>query len=262
MAALLPVLLTPSCDVIQNGDYLIPVELPAAKKKILIEDYTGMKCPNCPDAARIIDSLKVAFGDTIIAVSIHAGCYSTPSGIFTADFRTEAGTTYNNDFSIDSYPTGLINRNVYKNMLKLNKNEWNGAVLQQIIQESSIGIEILNTWSAETRNLNISVEVSVFNDLTNNLKLQIWLVEDSIIAPQMCGPDIVNNYVHRHVFRSVLNGTWGEDLSGVIKDAVLKKTLNYQLPGNFKAERCEVIAFVYVKDDKSVLQVNASQVKK
>lgn len=248
-----------SCDVIPESDRLIRVDLPAARKKILIEDYTGMKCPNCPKAAEMIDSLKVTWGDSIIPVSIHTGFYAVPSGIFVTDFRTEAGNTFSSEFNIEAWPTGMVNRTLYKNKLKLDLTEWNGAVLKQMSQESPVGIKIYNKWLSETRKLQSTVEISIFDDISQSLKWQIWLVEDSISAPQVSGSAIIYNYIHRHVFRGSLNGTWGEDLTGVEKDAVLKKSINFYLPDNFKSDHCEVIAFVYQKDDKAVLQVNAAK---
>lgn len=248
-----------SCDTIKEGEYLIPLELPEAKKKVLIEDYTGMKCPNCPNAADMINLLKKSYGENIIAVSIHAGIYAKPSGIFVNDFRTEAGTTYNSTFFIEAYPTGLINRTTYNNKIKLDYQEWNGAVQSLISQDSPIGIKIVNQWSETDRSVKSNIDISIFKDMTEELKLQVWLVEDSIVAPQVSGSVILNEYIHKHVLRGALNGTWGEDLNGASKNIVLTKTLIHQLPDWVDAAQCSIIAFVYRRIDKSVVQVNETK---
>jgi hypothetical protein len=248
-----------ACDVIEKDNYLIHVALPEAKKKVLIEDYTGMKCPNCPYASSTIDSLKSSYGDNIVAVSIHSGIYAKPSGIFSKDFRTEAGNTYTSSFSIDSHPTGLVDRTVFNNKLKIDFTEWNGAIIQQIGMESPLGIDIKNHWQDNSRTLSVSVDVSIFSAIADELALQVWLVEDSIIAPQLKGPDIVPNYVHRHVLRGALNGTWGESLSGVVKNAILNKQISYTLPTTYNQKHCNIVAFVYRVKDKSIVQVNESK---
>lgn len=249
-------LIVSACDTIEKDNYLIPIELDAAKRKVLIEEYTGMKCPNCPKGANIIDSLKLIFGANIISVSIHSGVYAQPSGIFITDFRTEAGTAYNSYFGVEAFPTGIVNRNLYNDKLKLDISEWNGAVIPQIINESPLGIDITYNWNESIRNLSVNVEISIFKEINEELNLQVWLVEDSIIAPQVDGKNIVKDYVHNSVFRSALNGVWGEELNGISKNSVLAKSLNYQLPSYFVYKNCNIVAFVYKTKDKSILQVN------
>ena len=245
-----------ACDTIDKNNYLIPMELPAAKQKVLIEDYTGMKCPNCPKGATIIDSLKSVFGENIIPVSIHSGVYAQPSGIFTKDFRTEAGTAYNSYFGVEAYPTGIVNRNLYHDKLKIDIWEWNGAVIHHTTQESPLGISISGIWSEGNRNLTLKIEISVFRETTPDLKLQVWLVEDSIVAPQVNETKIEKEYVHNRVLRGAINGTWGETLTGITKNTIISKTIQYNIPENFIYEKCSIVAFVYKEKDKSVVQVN------
>ena len=66
-------------------------------RNILLEDFTGHLCPNCPNAAREIEAIRTIYEDQIIALAIHvspdfARPYSAnqaPS--FQYDFRTEWG---------------------------------------------------------------------------------------------------------------------------------------------------------------------------
>ncbi len=250
-----------SCDDIKDGQYLIPIELPGAKKKVLIEDYTGMKCPNCPNAASTIDSLKKIYGENIVAVSIHAGVYAKPSGIFTQDFRTEEGTIYNSEYNIDTYPTGIVDRKIFNNKVKLDYAEWSSAAMLQVAQESPLGITITNNWTSNSRKLKISIDISIFKAINEDLKLQVWLVEDSIVAPQVNKSQVINNYTHRHVLRGALNGVWGEDLQGAIKDVILNKTLEYNLPEKYDVKHCSIVGFVYKASDKSVIQINERKIQ-
>ena len=69
-----------SCDEIDENERYI--ELPAAEvqRKILLEDYTGQMCTNCPDAHRLIASLQEQYGGQIVAVAIHAGNFGIAEG--------------------------------------------------------------------------------------------------------------------------------------------------------------------------------------
>src|SRR4051812_45447964 len=49
-------------------------------RKILIEDYTGFKCGNCPAGASILyNQLKPIYGNDLITIAVHA----SPSNTFT-----------------------------------------------------------------------------------------------------------------------------------------------------------------------------------
>ena len=83
-------------------------------------------------------------------------------------------------------------------------------------------------------------------------KLQVWLIEDGIVAMQVMGDGSTNrNYVHNHVFRTSVNGTWGEAIN-VKEGEHAFATYSYTLPEKWNADKVSVVAFVY--DDNEVLQ--------
>jgi hypothetical protein len=45
-------------------------------KVVLLEDYTGHKCVNCPTAAEIAHNLQITYGEKIILMAIHAGFFA------------------------------------------------------------------------------------------------------------------------------------------------------------------------------------------
>src|SRR3989339_1616165 len=51
-------------------------------KKILLEDYTGFKCGNCPpshvEAERLTKAWPDGYGKRIIVLTVHAGYYADP----------------------------------------------------------------------------------------------------------------------------------------------------------------------------------------
>src|SRR5258705_4328893 len=49
-------------------------------RKILIEDYTGFKCGNCPAAAAVLyGQLRPLYGEELISIGVHA----SPGNTFT-----------------------------------------------------------------------------------------------------------------------------------------------------------------------------------
>ena len=79
-------------------------------RKILIFEFTGYQCFNCPEGATEIENLKNKMGDTLVPVAIHSGFYAKPNPPkYETDFRTAAGDEYEDIFVPIGYPTGVIN---------------------------------------------------------------------------------------------------------------------------------------------------------
>lgn len=65
---------TTSCENIAESDRLVYVKPSDVKKNILIEDFTGQTCRNCPETAEVIHQLQQTYGDSaVIAVGIYSG---------------------------------------------------------------------------------------------------------------------------------------------------------------------------------------------
>jgi hypothetical protein len=107
-------------------------------KNVLLEDYTGHTCVNCPTAAVIAHDLKNLYGDRLIVMAVHAGYFADPHpGIFENDYRTQAGNEWNTFFGFQNYPSGLIDRvpnapGDYSALIQVNTNDCEYHLLREI----------------------------------------------------------------------------------------------------------------------------------
>ena len=69
-------------------------------KKVLIEDYTGFTCGNCPYAHQEAARLHDEYGDNVIVMAVHASFYANPTTAHPYDFRTETATEWDRFFGI------------------------------------------------------------------------------------------------------------------------------------------------------------------
>lgn len=101
-----------SCSNIDEDERLIEVDTPQANRAVLIEDFTGQWCPNCPNASDEIESLTQTYGsDKIIAVAIHCGAQRLQGG--TDDMpglKTDLCQEYYDRFGIEYQPQGKVDR--------------------------------------------------------------------------------------------------------------------------------------------------------
>lgn len=238
-------------------------------KRVLLEDYTGHTCVNCPSAALSTHNLKGQYGDKLVVIAVHAGFFAKPSntGNYTYDFRTPAGTDWDNYFGIGAIgnPNGMVNRRKINNTYVIAPSGWSNAVAGMVAETPQIDIQIINEYSTDGRKLCTHVQTQFLQAIDKNLKLIVALTEDSIVAPQKNNDPLVGitpeilDYVHMHAFRGTITSTWGTSVADDGTSAVVN-SYKYLFNATIKPKNCKVVAFVYDTETKEVLQAAEAKV--
>lgn len=234
-----------SCSNIDEGDRLIYVKPAEVGRAILIEDFTGQRCINCPTGTEIINGIVDTYGeDNVIAVGIHSGPLGFAGNSKTVGLMTDTGKEYYTRWDKENkmgQPWVIFNR---KTSPDSHYNNWAAMVGTIISEKANLSVKIANAYDAATRTLTTTVGADGVNGTVNG-KLQVWIVEDGVKALQMM-PDGKSNkeYIHNHVFRAAVNGTWGEDVT-VKEGETTTKQYQYVLPEAWNADNIAVVAFVY-----------------
>lgn len=234
-----------SCSNIDEGDRLIYVKPAEVGRAILIEDFTGQRCINCPTGTEIINGIVETYGeDNVIAVGIHSGPLGFAGNSKTVGLMTDTGNEYYTRWDKENkmgQPWVIFNR---KTSPDSHYNNWAAMVGTIISEKANLSVKIANAYDAATRTLTTTVGADGVNGTVNG-KLQVWIVEDGVKALQMM-PDGKSNkeYIHNHVFRAAVNGTWGEDVT-VKEGETTTKQYQYVLPEAWNADNIAVVAFVY-----------------
>ena len=250
MVALLATLGT-ACETVDEDERFIgPIEnvTPSDNlKNILIEDFTGQKCINCPRATDIIHSLQNSYGkDRIIAVAIHGGTFalSAPKGL-----ATEESKAYHTQWGVESWPKGMVNRQ--GGLLEF--SAWSAQAIKFLQEKAYVNMNAENSfYNSEDNSINVNVELSATQDI--DAKLQVWLIENGIIAKQIM-PDgnIKNDYEHNHIFRATVNGMDGEGVNLAVNDTITKQYKYTISDKTWKPENMAIVSFV--ANGNGVLQV-------
>jgi hypothetical protein len=243
-------------------------------RKVLIEDYTGHTCGNCPEAALAIEQIKgLSFGDQVVPVAVHAGFFAWTSGsLYSTNFQTATGTTYDNFFGISAVgnPNGMVNRMDYNTSHIKPHGSWSTIVSGIVNTDPDVNIEINNTYDSNTKQLITNVETKFLNSMNGTYKLVVLLIEDSIVAPQknyaLPSPSNDTFYVHRHVLRDVINTAWGDTVGTGTISAGLVTPKNYVYNGlasnsSWKPNKCYVVAYVYDVSNYRVIQAEEKKMK-
>ena len=250
-------------------------------KRILVEEFTGHKCSNCPNASRILDNLVEIYCDHIVIVACHPSNqdFTEPNdlGPLSVDFRREECAEIGNEFGFWGFPSALINRKNIEGNYFLFTSEWS-TVIDNLLFDSTgekiapdLDINITNTiidFDFNNKIMDINISLEFLNPLEGNYSLAVLITESNIISGQYDGEDFIHDYVHNHVYRSAVNGTWGEPIDHS-QFKILEKNYSFSFePANnvnwidewYNIDNCAVVAYVYNTETMEIIQASEGKI--
>lgn len=251
----------------------IDLDLRYTGRRVLIEEFTGVQCVNCPEGSKKIEELVALHGDNLIPISIHAGDFSDPYPQSLYDFNTPEGELLERVHlgPVLGFPSATVNRKIFngENERPIVLRKWAGYIVQELLEQPKLEIDIDNNFDMTSRELSVDVTLNFSETVTEGLGISIMILEDSIIDYQLTPdnsvyPDGKNpNYVHKHVLRTMLTDYQGDVISPnqTVDGEKPEFTYTFTVPAAWNAANCSVVAFVSQTGSQAgqgldVLQVN------
>ena len=217
-------------------------------RRILVEDFTGQGCVNCPIGAQLLTQLKEeVYGERMITVSMHAGGLSLGYPL-----HSEIAEEYMNALSVKNNPALGINK----------KTAWDGVIdnwtslISQEAADETADMDITMASTLNGRELEVLYSVDFCNDVTDSLGVQIYLIENDIIDYQSTPQGHNEEYQHNHVFRMSLNDVWGKTLKGESGEIRYLKgekyygsTAKVTIPEDYNIDNCALVGYVFTYSD-------------
>lgn len=246
-------------------------------QNVLIEDYTGHKCVNCPAAAEVAEAIYEAHPGRVVVSSIHAGPNATankpPAEDFLHDLNTPAGTALDETFKVSRIgnPNGLVNRVTINSRIVQGHPTWETITTQQLQRTPSVKLSMSHTYYSAVRTLVVTVRAEALTAVDAPANVSVWLQESGIIGDQEDSrktPSHVTDYEFKHVLRASINGTWGDTLfkAPVPKGTTQTMVFRYTIPdaklntadtlNYWDISKMDIVAFAHkASTTKEVLQV-------
>jgi thiol-disulfide isomerase/thioredoxin len=249
-------------------------------RKVLVEDITGHRCGNCPRAAETIENLMNTYGEQIIALGLHSelsqdftDVYSSdtlvnPSLKFSYDFRTVTATQIDEHFGVSTagLPNGMVNRKNYGGSVVAGYTTWSTHVASELTLPQQMDIQLKNFWTPADSSICSFYFVEALADLNANYKICMFIMEDSIVNWQKdyaASPTDIPAYLHRHVLRGSVNGTWGTAVNSntVIADGeqFIQGFSTKIDPSKWNIHHLYIVAFVYDATTFEVIQAEETK---
>ena len=248
----------------------VPGDTEVVMRKILIEDFTGQTCGNCPRAAESLTLVHNLYGDKMVAIAVHAGFFADPAGThYPNDYRTATGNELDQYFgnSAAGLPNGLINRKEFDGQSIVQHTAWASKATELLALPVEAFMWITPSYSATNRNLSVSVRTKILQNIDEGVSLVLYLTEDSVLSSQkdydLPSPSLIEVYTHRHMLRGSINGTWGAVLSPASVYAIGEEfitTGSYTIPAEWNSDHVGVVAVLYRTATKEVIQAEDQEI--
>lgn len=231
---------------------LIP-ELTVGNRVVLVEEMTGVNCPNCPDGALELQALQQNIGkENLVLVAIHSsltGAFSTLQPTSKEDFRTpEIDNLVGNIGSVEQVPSAAINRveKPGETTLFLGRTNWNALINAQLQRPPQLAVFLNTAFQQDTRLLTININLAPDNTLEGEHRLTVYITQDSILDAQNIKGVKEPNYMHRHVLRDVVSSTNGDLIAEkLVSGGLVQRSYQVSIPERWDARHCSVVAFVH-----------------
>lgn len=235
---------------------------------VLIEEFTGRLCVNCPYGHIIANGIVHDNPGKAWAVNIHGGGFAPTSY---PNFNMSHAQSIINAFGVTGYPQGVVNRST---SYALSRGEWTVEANEQMGQlaECNVGGQIVI--NKKTRMATLSLEVYYTSNSAANMNyLTVMMLQDSILGGQSGGSDnpyqmLDGQYVHMHVLRDIVTPLWGDVVMPTIAGTLVTKTYSYKIPEVISSpngvavdiDNINFLAFITEKQDgtptRPILNVN------
>ncbi|MFN7956389.1 MAG: Omp28-related outer membrane protein [bacterium] len=223
-----------------------------ARKRVVLEQYTGAWCQFCPDGTVYWNDAR-AMAREVIGVSVHnADAMDIPDG-----------DTVTNAFAF-SFPEGSVDRRLLPDepSVAFTRGQWLNRIAESLADTSAAKVEITNVgFNAGTRQISGTVSVEFFGDDSGDLRLNLWVLEDGVVGvgngydqanfyntqvghPFYGAGNPIIGFVHDGVVRAMLGGAWGT--AGVIPNGVqhghtYQQSYQYVLPAGYDYQKIRLV---------------------
>ena len=220
-----------------------------AVKRVVIEEFSGQNCPNCPIGYSVVKKLLQEHPDHLISVNIQAGGLSRP------ELRISQGQQLWDYFKIPYQPRAIIDRKNNKQVYEY--ANWAKEVKSQIQQKAIVAINA--NISLNNRSLTANLSFEFTQNTTQRLKVIGYITQNNIIAYQA---NASSQYSHQHVLRSIAtNSHLGDPLpqTSFVQGKTYTHTISTTIPNSVKLNDAQLV--IILADASTDQALNAFEVK-
>jgi hypothetical protein len=247
----------------------IPIpEIPIieTERVVLLEELTGVKCPNCPTGAAAAADILANFPGQVIVVAQHGDLLTEPLSESACDFRLDEAKDL--EQFLEPYfgkPAATINRTQIEGQTEFSPSLpslWASFVEDELNKPHVLDLTADVSYDVVSREITVDVAALPRTDLEGSYNVSIMLTEGEILDAQEDQGVIIEDYIHEHVLRAMLTPFDGSSFAtspteGNIINGSFSGVIPAQIGGcDLDVNHMEVVVFVHRTDgsNKEVIQ--------
>lgn len=250
-----------ACDHVEGEDRYrsYTPETVNADKSILIQEFTGMRCVNCPTGAQVIHDITDNLDGKAVTVCIHPEGHQFTEPIDGVDLTSPASTEIYNYYH-PNFPAAIFDGG----RPNTNTKRWSGVALTASQQPTPLNVYVTTTYDKSSRKVKAHYNVTFIEDYTSPLNITLYLTEDGIIGTQESLNGVtLHDYEFNNVLRAAFNSVWGQSIGDSFKEFQrVEGDCEMTIDSKWNAENCHVVAFVGVQKGTVYNAVKVPVVKK
>lgn len=226
-------------------------------KKVILEEFTGIKCVYCPEGHAIAQAIQNNNPGDVFLINIHVGSFAVP-GAGEPDFRTPFGTAIANQSNLIGYPAGTVNRHYFPGQAQnggtgtaMSRGAWTSTSNETLGLDSYLNMAAEATIDVATRELSVHVESFYTGDSPESTnQLNVALLQNNTLGPQT-GGGAGDEYVHQHRLVYLVTGQWGEVINTTTTGSFVDSNFTYTIPemyNNVPAELADMEVVVFMTE--------------
>lgn len=265
-------------EIPQNTDTVFVIDsVIVNQKQVLLEDFTGHKCVNCPEAGLSAHEWAEEYDHKLIIYAVHAGfqAFPDPSGEYTYDFTNPTGDEIFNYFNQPFNPTAAVNRVEYNGntILLFVTGDWEAAVAEEMAKPNVLDITLLNKYFPNSNSVQINVTATAKAALAGKYKIVVMIAEDLVVRPQKNNNEEIGpvpdwlDFHHRNVLRDAITAPFGQYVSSdgnLSEGETYYNQFYYELDEAWVSDTADynIITYIYEEESLNILQTAELMIKK
>mgnify|MGYP001274222846 CR=1 FL=1 len=251
-------------------DWEQTIELPPnnnttdSKRVIVMEEFTGASCVNCPAGIAISNSIAETYPNNVILIGLHSKFLGAPATKGQVDMRTPDAQAIE-DFlgSWLAKPEAAINR-LYQTAGQSyrigNPDSWKSYVDAELKKAPEVDLQIKTVYNQTSRKLEVDFTVTTLKVFDKPIHLHCGITQSGIIADQLDNQTgKLVGFEHKHVLLKLLSPVSGDRLTNTATaQQIFKKSYEFTLPQDsilWKVEHLDVFGFASLDEtEKYILQ--------
>lgn len=259
-AALAGVLAFSSCDNIDENDRYTPIEKPTdSSRTLLIQEFTGNRCVNCPEGAAALHSIQDSYPGQVIVVGLHPyganGKNPNTAPLKKQDLRSNAAQAIFDIYAPDGFPYLVLNGKGSDALPSMWFTIATDSIINMANQPVNVTIRPESKYDPTSRELKVNFSLDFLNNVTckDGLGTMVWVMENNIVGYQLNAQgETLDDYVHNHVLRAALeqepgvNGDNGKIIGTSFNEGdTYSGSASIKLDEKWVAENCQVVIYVF-----------------